>query len=57
MSECVNDLGFNVPATSRSYGDNTSVKSLIRKIKKAGGDLAIPGLVYYTAARLVSEYR
>ena len=45
----VSELGFNVPPTTRPYGDGTSVKSLIQKTveagKKRGIDLANPGLL------------
>ena len=32
----MSELGFNVPPTTRSYGDGTSVESLIRKTGEAG---------------------
>ena len=32
----MSELGFNVPPTTRSYGDGTSVSSLIRKTGEAG---------------------
>ena len=38
----VSELGFNVPPTTRSYGDGTTVESLIRKTGEAGDQSCDP---------------
>ena len=43
----VSELGFNVPPTTRSYGDGTSVKSLIQKTGETGDRSPIPELLVY----------
>ena len=41
----MNEPGFNVPPTTRSYGDGPRFKVSSERPKKRGSDHAIPGLI------------